>query len=995
MFGTTARGTVSKRWKMRHHRSLGIAVLLALAVVLAVGLPAVYADGHGDKSKDVDQDQALTIDKTELKYPNLGSHLDQLVAGVEETTAEAAAGESPIRKGASVAVTVYLSGSVDDAVAFLEENGGDPRNMGEDYIEAYVPVSLLGPVSERPGVIRVREIVPPEPAQEHPIVSGHGPPVHGSVAWNEAGYTGSGVKVGIIDGHVVFNGFQGLMGAELPSTVQARCYTEVGRFTQNVADCEDDEEGGSHGTRVAEAVVDIAPEASLYIASPLSGGDFANAVDWMVGEGVSVIVQSQSWFFDGPGDGTSPFSDSPLRTVDRAVAGGVVWVNSGGNHARRTWFARSPFLDYDGDGFIEFAAGDEVNDLTLETGDLVVVQLRWEGSWGGARTDLDLGVQDNDARRLVAASIDPQSGGDGHVPFEGLVYSAPVDGSYGVVVRHVSGGVPGWIQLMVWRVPSIQHYTKTGGITNPSESANPGMLAVGAAHWDDVRAIEPYSSRGPTPDGRVKPDIVGAACGATALSPLDEYSRGFCGTSQAAPHVAGMAALVKHRFPSYTPGQVADYMKDNAQQRRNPDPNNTWGHGFAKLPAPGVVEPAAPTPSEAFTRNLGADFNTLAVAGNRAPSGIWSDGETMWVADYVDGKIYAYDMITKAWDPAKDFDTLQAAGNARPSGIWSDGTTMWVADYVDGKIYAYDMTTKARDPRNFSNLAVAGNRTPSGIWSDGETMWVADYVDDKIYAYHMATKARFPAKDFDTLKAAGNARPEGIWSDGTTMWVADGYSEKVNAYDMATKARVPWKEFNTLEEAGNDWPKGIWSDGETMWVSGWGESKVYAYHMPVVTVARSFSPDSVTPGGRVAVTVTTTNYGVSGAVTETLPAGFTYVSSSLADDQVAEVDARTIRFTLQGETSYTYTVTASQAVGAYSFSGTLRDFDRNDHAVGGDAVVTVSSPDTLIARYDTNNNGTIERGEVLKAITDYRFGEGDPPPTRAEVIELITLYLFA
>ena len=75
------------------------------------------------------------------------------------------------------------------------------------------------------------------------------------------------------------------------------------------------------------------------------------------------------------------------------------------------------------------------------------------------------------------------------------------------------------------------------------------------------------------PDGRVKPDIVGADCGATALSPLNEYNSGFCGTSQAAPHVAGMAALVRQRFPDYTPAQVASYLKDNAEQRQSPDPN--------------------------------------------------------------------------------------------------------------------------------------------------------------------------------------------------------------------------------------------------------------------------------------------------------------------------------------------------------------------------------------------------------------------------------------
>ena len=62
-----------------------------------------------------------------------------------------------------MAVTIYLSGNVDDVVEFLEDNGGAQRNVGEDYIEAYVPVELLGPVSEQPGVLRVRGIIPPEP----------------------------------------------------------------------------------------------------------------------------------------------------------------------------------------------------------------------------------------------------------------------------------------------------------------------------------------------------------------------------------------------------------------------------------------------------------------------------------------------------------------------------------------------------------------------------------------------------------------------------------------------------------------------------------------------------------------------------------------------------------------------------------------------------------------------------------------------------------------
>ena len=112
-------------------------------------------------------------EKPELKYPNLGSNLDQLVASVEEgeTSAKEAAEDAPVHQEASIAVTIYLSGNVDDVVKFLEDNGGSARNVGEKYIEAYVPVSLLGQVSEQTGVIRVREITPAEPAQSGRLIT--------------------------------------------------------------------------------------------------------------------------------------------------------------------------------------------------------------------------------------------------------------------------------------------------------------------------------------------------------------------------------------------------------------------------------------------------------------------------------------------------------------------------------------------------------------------------------------------------------------------------------------------------------------------------------------------------------------------------------------------------------------------------------------------------------------------------------------------------------
>ena len=141
--------------------------------------------------------------------------------------------------------------------------------------------------------------------------------------------------------------------------------------------------------------------------------------------------------------------------------------------------------------------------------------------------------------------------------------------------------------------------------------------------------------------------------------------------------------------------------------------------------------------------------------------------------------------------PTQHFDTLKAAGNRKPTGLWSDGTTMWVADDAADKIYAYMMSNKSRDAAKHFNTVRATGSYPRGIWSDGITMWVADPDPDELNAYQMSDKSRVPAKDFITLSFAGttnpvivpgNRNPYGIWSDGTTMWVVDESDNRIYAY---------------------------------------------------------------------------------------------------------------------------------------------------------------------------------------------------------------------
>ena len=539
------------------------------------------------------QVQLPPVTKQPPLHPNLDANLNQLV---EDTTgsqnAASADGSASAPSADPVLVTFYVEAEhVDGVRQYLEDNGVYVRNVGEDYIEAHVPPLLLPAASQQPGVLRVDTVIPPRPAQSQSRVISQGVGLHGSDVWHNAGYRGQGVKIGIIDlGFEQFSELQ--QGGELPPNVFARCYFDGPQQpSSRLSDCEVDD---VHGTAVAETVIDVAPNAQLYIAQPHSFGDLRNAVDWMAGQGVQVINVSLGYPPLGPGDGTSPFSNNPLRTIDAAVSAGITWVNSAGNNARNAWYGA--LSDPDNDGFHNYTPTAEANRFDLVQGDEITAFLRWDDDWGRADCDLDLILfwWDPDTRRWVPVAADQrvQDGTDESFPlarFTVEVTSAD-GGTFSLGIRRVNcPAEPAWVQLITWMDVNLEYYSPGRHMGNPEESRNSGLLAVGATHYWDTNTIASYSSRGPTIDGRTKPEISGVACGrSTAYDPIST-PRGpcwFAGTSQASPHVAGLAALVKQRSPDLTPDQLARFLMDNAQERGTAGPDNTWGNGFATLPDP-------------------------------------------------------------------------------------------------------------------------------------------------------------------------------------------------------------------------------------------------------------------------------------------------------------------------------------------------------------------------------------------------------------------------
>lgn len=128
----------------------------------------------------------------------------------------------------------------------------------------------------------------------------------------------------------------------------------------------------------------------------------------------------------------------------------------------------------------------------------------------------------------------------------------------------------------------------TGGMVAPADGN--GVIAVGAV--DRNGEITDFSSRGPTADGRIKPDLVamGKSVRTVEYPTTGDYGS-YDGTSFAAPLVAGLCALLLEIHPDWSPVDVRDALLGTAT--RCGMPGNTYGHGVPQgLLAAGLVDPS-------------------------------------------------------------------------------------------------------------------------------------------------------------------------------------------------------------------------------------------------------------------------------------------------------------------------------------------------------------------------------------------------------------------
>lgn len=392
-------------------------------------------------------------------------------------------------------------------------------------------------------------------------------------AWHDEGFTGTGVKVAVIDG-----GFAGLADRQAGGDLPANAITQDhcgGKLTT----------ASEHGTAVAEIVHEMAPGAQLYLVCIASDDDFAAAVAYAKSQGVHVINFSAGW--EGPfrNDGTDRFS----AVVADAKASGILWVNSAGNEGDTHWTGSySP----GGDSVHDWSpSGDEGNTFLWPNESEICGFLRWD-EWPNGVSDFDLALVHSGTNTLLAISEEEQTGSQ-H-PFEAICLGQASGFDlrvYWAIVGYRVTTSPR-LDLVSWS-PPLEYRVAAGSIAAPATSDS--AFAVGALCWQS-RQLEPYSSQGPTIDGRTKPDIVGhdSLSSATYGEFDGSCPSGFAGTSASSPEVAGAAALVKQAYPAYGADQLEQYLMRHARDLGTPGLDSVYGAGELQLPVPpDVVAPTA------------------------------------------------------------------------------------------------------------------------------------------------------------------------------------------------------------------------------------------------------------------------------------------------------------------------------------------------------------------------------------------------------------------
>ena len=494
------------------------------------------------------------------------------------------------------------------------------------------------------------------------------------------GVTGAGIKVGVLsDSYNSLGGANAdIASGDLPlAGVQVLSESTV---CGSLIFCVDE------GRAMLQIVHDMAPGAALMFHTGLaSKAAYANGILALAAADADVIVDDLLYLNE------PMFQDGIVaQAVDAVTAGGAVYYSAAGNAGKESYEAT--FVD---SGFIfciEFflpigdcdpifervgrmhdfnpspGGVDLYQSVTVPIGGVLTVAMQWDEPFGGAgpKVDHDIVLLDETGGFFFEISAnDNVATGEG---WEVLQFQNHEFLGYGTSFNLIityddvdSNGPPGnLIKTVVFGNGNSIDEWQTSSATLFGHANAAGAEAVGAAFFletpeygIDPPQLEPYSSRGGTPilfnsNGsplgspvvRTKPEITAVDGVNTTFFFSDSHGNDgiddFFGTSAAAPHAAGIAALMLDAQSGSTPAQINAALENSAIDMNGPGFDQDSGYGLiqadaaiaALLAGGGNIPPTA-----AFTYGMSAlDVDFTDTSSD-------ADGTVMaWSWDFGDGK---------------------------------------------------------------------------------------------------------------------------------------------------------------------------------------------------------------------------------------------------------------------------------------------------------------------------------------------------------------------
>lgn len=719
--------------------SITRAVLIAGAAALALAI----SEGSGEEPQRQEGGRATLSDIGTIAPTPSQPKLSPKLAALHQ--ADAAMGQRGTRATKQTAryLPSTVRGSIEARLVRLDDSGdvqvyvertaasdGELRASGlriervsDDgaTVQGRVRVADLQAVASTPGVSVVRE---PDYAVRNagPALTEGDAILSAATLRTTYGVDGTGVRVGVIS-----DGLEGLLDAQasgdVPASVDFETCDMIGEAPPGEPEDPTDADAGAEGTAMLEIVHDLAPGAELwfgYFGFNVSSGtslDFMAAVDCLA-ENTDVVVDDISFLNAGAYDGTSAISQNAAAELADASNPIRGYYNAVGNEAERHYagtFVDTLFTLTDSaavwaihewagtstttDGGNGFQCGGDPADgycgdtFIVEPDGFVVAWMQWDETWGAASSDYAVFFLVEGTGKIFKGDT-LQSGTQNPRETLGWFNDTGETQFLDVIIGQRSG-VPRTFDMFFscggcQPIDGLIHNFNTisGSVPNNSDAGG-GVVSLGAVNADepDNDLIAPYSSRGPTNDGRTKPDIT--AIDGVTVTGSGGFPNPFFGTSAAAPHAAGIAALILSCNASLlasTPGTPAteratlrDALTSTAVDLGVGGGDNTYGSGRI----------------------------TASVAA--AAAGCTTDGDADGVLNSIDN------CPTVANGPQTNTD---AAAIATPG--FPDDTTIAMSDRLGDACDADDDNDGIADSSEAAGCNASGALDPANADSDGD-----------------------------------------------------------------------------------------------------------------------------------------------------------------------------------------------------------------------------------------------------------------------------------